>query len=821
MKTKFSIRSFIITPALMLGTSLAFFSVSLAQAADQSTTQKEPVKPKLAEKTSVANDIGIEEITVYGRHNQLITESGTATKSNMSLIKTPAAVVVVDAALLREQSSETLQNSIKNISGLTQDGNNYGVGDNLAIRGLGVNYTYDGIYAGGDLDNSYNPTRSTTNISSIEVLKGPATGLYGMGAAGGIINLIEKKPQDQERYQLRTSIGQWNAYSAMFDATAALTDRTAYRVVVNHESSDGYRGVGSERSEVYASLRYDVSDTNQLIFSAAYLDDAVQVDSVGHPVRIVDQALIGINDGAISAADFANGDLTSGGLQLSDAQRQQLADSLAGYDRSRPFDIGDTSLVSPLSTPNEGQEARFKVRQDINFANDWSLTHQLQYRTYESDYVRQTSAFNYNYFDRNGVINLGPRAPLVIDDVLYPFAARRQEYRNITADETAVQYFTDLSKAWSSDSIKGEHLISANYESRDINFQQFSIWDADDSRSEPVPYILDIRDPNWGTGSFDDLNPALRSRYEKSVTSFGISAQEVLYLSDALTARVGAAYSKVKQTYQNQTTDATPEFDADDSGFTYNVGLSYLFNDQVSAFVNASKGRTAYSILGSLNGESDRPDSESESFDIGIRFKTLKDNLLASLVFFDTARTNLRYSNPLYEDDPSDQAFNIDVSEFFFDEKNQTQGIEFDLNMVLNDQWSMNWNATFQDPATVPGSNASNLDEVQTKGIAETSSSLWATYSSDFALLPNPLSFSLGINYEGERSISSSSFGIDEAFIDSYTVVDAAVAYSSENWDVQLNLGNLGDETYYSKAMFLGGLPGEERNARLTFSYSF
>ncbi len=188
----------------------------------------------------------LDVITVYGRHNRLILESGTATKSNMSLMETPAAIVVVDGTLLREQGVDTLQESIRNISGLSQDGNNYGVGDNLAIRGLGVNYTFDGIYAGADLGNSYNPTRSMTNIESIEVLKGPATGLYGMGEAGGIINLIEKKPQFQEAYEVKASVGSWDSYSIMADATGAINKDLAYRVVANREQSDGYRGLSDE-----------------------------------------------------------------------------------------------------------------------------------------------------------------------------------------------------------------------------------------------------------------------------------------------------------------------------------------------------------------------------------------------------------------------------------------------------------------------------------------------------------------------------------------------------------------------------------------------
>lgn len=763
----------------------------------------------------------LDVITVYGRHNRLILESGTATKSNMSLMETPAAIVVVDGTLLREQGVDTLQESIRNISGLSQDGNNYGVGDNLAIRGLGVNYTFDGIYAGADLGNSYNPTRSMTNIESIEVLKGPATGLYGMGEAGGIINLIEKKPQFQEAYEVKASVGSWDSYSIMADATGAINKDLAYRVVANREQSDGYRGLSDERSELYTSLKYVASSDNQFLLSAAYIDDAVQIDSVGHPVRLIDLTMFDTDAGSLTGADLVNDTAESGGLQLTDAQRDELAASLVSTDGVQPFDLGDTSLISPISRPNEGEEFRVKLRQDLVINDDWSLTQQLQYRTYETEYIRQTSAFNYVYVDRNGTTNLEPRAPLVIDDVLYPYAARRQEYRKVEAQESVWQYFIDLTNTWSLGDIRGEHLFSANYENMDVEYTQWSIWDADDTRSDAVPYILDIRNPNWPAGTFEDYNPALRSKYDKEVSSWGVSFQEVLYLNDNFTARIGGAYGGVKQTYQNQFSDGNPEYDANDDGFTYNLGLTYMYSDSLSTFINHSKGRTAYSTLGSLSEENNRPDSESESWDLGVRFTALNEQVIGSVVVFDTARTNLQYTNPLYEDNIEDPSYNIDVPEFYYDEQDRTTGVEVDINFDINEQWSLNANGTYQEPRTEPGAYASRTDEEQTKGIAEKFASTWLTYSHSFEALPSPVKFSVGVTYEDERTISASAFGVDYAFVDSYTVWDAAVSYVSDDWDVQLNLRNLDNKDYYSSAMYLGGLPGEERNAKLSVAYRF
>jgi hypothetical protein len=52
-------------------------------------------------------------------------------------------------------------------------------------------------------------------------------------------------------------------------------------------------------------------------------------------------------------------------------------------------------------------------------------------------------------------------------------------------------------------------------------------------------------------------------------------------------------------------------------------------------------------------------------------------------------------------------------------------------------------------------------------------------------------------------------------------VVDSAISYDVERYKIQLNSYNLLNKSYFDKAMFLGGLPSEERNARLTLTIVF
>lgn len=790
-----------------------------------------------ANSVSANSEANIEHITVYGRQNSVVKNSGLATKSDMSLMETPAAVVIVDQDLIETQGTDNLQDLIRNISGVTQAGNNYGIGDNIVIRGLGANYTYDGMYGGAGLGNTFNPTRSLTNVESVEVLKGPATGLYGMGSAGGVINLIEKKPQFESKNKFIAEVGQWDTYSLALDSTGGLTNDVAYRLVAKTARSDGYRDIGTDRDEMYGALKWVLTDSQDLMLSGAYIKDAIAVDSIGHPIRIYNADSVGGKTaGEVTWQDLIN-DPSGKGLQLTDEQRQQLAASLSSGDGLTPYSFGDAGLISPMAKDNEGEELRFKLTHNIYFNDNLFLNQQVQYRDYTSGFARQTGAYNYVYWKQGkNPINTEPRAPLVENGVLYPFAARRQEYRKVDADETSWQYFADLRYDFQIGHIDNELLINANYEDRNIRFKQYSIYDADQVFKDKdgkityqgsLPYIYDIRHPNWGTGKFEDYDPLKTANYNKTVSAWGLGLQHVGYLGYGFTTRIGIAFNEIKQSYEHLGLDprysisqsqATPEADTTDNGMTYNLGLTYMPIEDLSFFINHSKGRTAYSVLDAVkDNATNRDDSESISNDLGMRFKAFEDQLLGSLVLFKSSRTNVAYNNPDY----TNGILTPNIPVYFYDGSEDTQGVELDLNAHLNDQWRVNLNGMYQDARDKQNPNdIANYDSRQ-KGVPYVTASAWVTYGANWFALSSPIELSLGAKYVDDRSTHSSSFGIPDGYVPSYTVMDSAISYTADSWKIQFNINNLFNKDYYNKAMFLGGMPGEERNVKLQYSYSF
>ncbi|RLV60653.1 TonB-dependent receptor [Parashewanella curva] len=797
------------------------FRLSLLAVACSSTLFFPTVQAETIDSEKADNDI--ERVTVYGRQNKVVMDSGLATKSNMSLMETPAAVVVVDKQLLDSQGLDDLQGALRNISGVIQSGNNYGIGDNIVVRGLGANYTYDGMYGGAGLGNSFNPTRSLTNVDAIEVLKGPATGLYGMGSAGGVINLIEKKPQFVDHKEMKLEIGQWNTKSLFLDSTGGITDEVAYRFVGKTARSDGFRGLQNDRDEVYGSIKFVPSTTQDIMLSAAYINDALAVDSIGDPIRSFNSNdLNGKKASEVTWEDLIN-DPSGKGTQLTEEQRKQLVASLRPNDGETPFRLGGTGLISPLSKANKGEELRFKLTHSYHFTDNLFLNQQLQYRDYKTGFTRQTGAYNYVYMKRNGIIHETERAPLVIDGKLHPFAARRQEYRRVNADEKSWQYFADLRYDFEIGEMNNEILVNTNYEDREIDLTRHSIWDQDYKNEDytgKLPYILDIRNPNWPTKSFNDYDPLLTANYLKSVNAWGVGVQHVGYWTEQITTRIGVAFNEIEQTYKHRGVDARmrsaapkPEADNKDNGVTYNLGITYMPFENMSIFANHAKGRTAYSVLGSIGvDDQKREDSESISNDLGFRFKGFNDQLLASLVFFKTARTNIQYGNKDYEDENATP----NVPQFFYDKEEKTKGVELDVNALLNDQWKFNVNALYQDAyeATVKGDEAGKK-----KGVPRVTASTWITYTNTLFGLSNPLSLSAGVKYMDKRTTGSKYFGVPSGYVPAYTVVDTAASYQVQNWSFKLNLNNLFNKYYYKKALFQGGLPGEERNVKLTVSY--
>jgi len=153
--------------------------------------------------------------------------------------------------------------------------------DSFAIRGLvgdeniPSGYLINGFNAG----RGYSGTRDTTNIESIEIMKGPGSALFGRSEPGGTINIVTKKPQfDREGY-LQLSAGRWDKYRAEGDYTDALSEDIAIRINGAYEDNKSFRDeVTSSKTVITPSLLWLLSDSTKLVYELEYVEQDVIFD---------------------------------------------------------------------------------------------------------------------------------------------------------------------------------------------------------------------------------------------------------------------------------------------------------------------------------------------------------------------------------------------------------------------------------------------------------------------------------------------------------------------------------------------------------------
>lgn len=228
--------------------------VYAAEADSQAVTNLPTISVKADKEKSLKQEVG---------------QASSATKGLMQLKDVPQIVNVVPKQILREQTVTSMQGALQNVAGLS-----FSVGDGqrdqVMIRGFSAitdNYV-DGIRD----DALY--FRDMSNVERVEVLKGPASVLYGRGSAGGLVNKINKKPIDESLREVSLIGGTTGQRRAEVDVNEKVAENVKVRLTGAVEDSDGYRDQAFlKRQAVAPSVQWDISDKTKLLLQADYLHD--------------------------------------------------------------------------------------------------------------------------------------------------------------------------------------------------------------------------------------------------------------------------------------------------------------------------------------------------------------------------------------------------------------------------------------------------------------------------------------------------------------------------------------------------------------------
>lgn len=170
-----------------------------------------------------------------------------ATKTDTPLIEAPQSITVIPRDQIDDQGAQTVGEALRYTAGVYSDarpGNRY---DSMFLRGFGgfggsANYVeyLDGLKLQRGLSYAV-PSFDQTMLERIEVLRGPASVLYGQANPGGLINMTSKRPTADPLHEIVVGYGTDNQKFTSFDLGGALdADKTMlYRVTGVGRAGDG------------------------------------------------------------------------------------------------------------------------------------------------------------------------------------------------------------------------------------------------------------------------------------------------------------------------------------------------------------------------------------------------------------------------------------------------------------------------------------------------------------------------------------------------------------------------------------------------------
>lgn len=163
--------------------------------------------------------------------------SFAATKTRSELIDIPQALSTVTKELINDKMLLHLTNALENIPGITH----YSGYEEYNIRGLHAENPR--LINGLRTFNTSFTSPMLVNVERVEVMKGPASVLYGNSDPGGTINLVTKKPLREKQYAVVLGTGSWNAFNGQLDATGPLNKRGTflYRLNAGYENTQSFR----------------------------------------------------------------------------------------------------------------------------------------------------------------------------------------------------------------------------------------------------------------------------------------------------------------------------------------------------------------------------------------------------------------------------------------------------------------------------------------------------------------------------------------------------------------------------------------------------
>lgn len=747
----------------------------------------------------------------------------SATRFETPIRDIPMSLQVVTEAFLRDTFATDLESGLEYVASVAPTNESYREKGNFAIRGFdAVRVKRDGLTAYYSQD--------MTNIARIEVVKEPASLLYGEAQPGGIINYIPKRPMDQASHSFSATVGTYDFHRAVLNTTGPLWKddtgraRVLYRIDASWEDVEGWRP-SAEGNKTFFSTVLELRPTRR---SAIFLE----WETMRHS-RITPHGMP-----VYSAYQRAQWEVAPDTSPMK-TQGATLRDSILRTENWGPvFDTDGTYandprfIVDPVNNIVSVVYDRFATHWGYDYtgetASDFNTTRRDRYSV---DY--QTPLFSRDWFLKATIqydeTSLDIVASRPLRFLSYSALTTRYGPTNMAStyfENKTVQTQLQVSGKWELAGLRNQTLFGGEWQ--DGTFRAH-IWDRLGPAQERVF-------PLPGSGVEQFINPDLlidprsyvtiRDFDNPALIDYRDASFKALYLSnlasfwqDRIKVLAGMRYDEQDQDVldsDRQLSERTPTL----SKTVPQVGVIYSPLESVNVYASYSESfvprrellRRWDPATEEITRVAARP-YIGVGKEIGVKVDLFNDRVSGTIALFDIENQNvvqtIRSTKTLAD------GTTLEVSEQFQNAVSTSKGVDLDLIFMLGRQIQLIANYAYITSDTTRDGGFRFKDTI---GVPKHQASAWVRY----AFLEGTwdgLALGFGANYRGSRrGYDPSTAEID---FDPYVKFDALVSYrlpvGGNRLVISLNVKNVLDKQYFLP----GGLPASPREAFLTLRYEF
>ena len=723
----------------------------------------------------------LQEVEVIGRKESSYknTNSFIGTKTASALKEVPQSVGYVTKELILDQGATTVNEVVKNISGVNQN-SSY---NDFSIRGFRAtgNRNSGNLLNGMRAQTSLWKQSSLANIERVEVIKGPASALFGNAAPGGVINRVTKKPLFENKNSITVGVGSWNTLKTYGDFTGPLNPKKTllYRLNLGYEKTDSFRDLqGSESIIAAPSFSYIPNEKTHINVDFVYQNFNGKIDR-GQSVPADGNVYSTPISRSLSAAnDF----LKENTLNTTIALTHKFSDHIS---------LNAIYLNSSYSEDMlEHTQANLYYKQIGNGAN--------AFRYADPNKVMMTANQRKRYFANNSFntyFNFNFNTGILKHKLLVGYDYFISEQKAGSSSISAQGYLSkDKTKVVNTYTTTA-NVLAGSVQTPTTNVPVFDLYDpiAGNAYKDISKYI-------WKQNT---LNP-----YEEY--SHGVYVQEQIDIS-IVKLLIGLRQEWFTEILNKET---TKEISRQTSAFIPRVGLVVEASENINLYSTWVKGFQPQGA--NIQSDPDRYGGpfdymKSELYEVGLKTEWFNKRLSATLAIFKITQENSLEQSPK----AGKADWRVPVDE-------ESNGFELDVAGQILPNFSVVANYAYTDARIVKLKEEGAIKDlnVQRPSTPRHAANLWTKYIFENGSLKG-LGAGIGVSYASERLGQVGRRATAASYPD-YTLLNAVLYYKVKDVQLQLNVNNVLNRTYWISGYDnLRNFPGAPRNINASVTYRF